>query len=103
KAFDKLKQKFPDGWVEERKTEDKLETRLKTFREVADRFNEPGKFLLIQGEEVSDSFQKFPIHMNANNVKELVIPRHGDSVAETIQNNTDALIAQRERTGQSMM
>lgn len=103
KAFDKLKQKFPDGWVEERKTEDKLETRLKTFREVADRFSEPGKFLLIQGEEVSDSFQKFPIHMNANNVKELVVPRHGDSVAETIQNNTDALIAQRERTGQPMM
>lgn len=104
KAFDKLKQKFPDaGWVEERKTDDKLETRLKTFREVADRFNEPGKFLLIQGAEVSDSFQKFPIHMNANNVKELVVPRHGDSVAETIQNNTDALIAQRERTGQPMM
>ena len=102
-AFDKLKQKFPDGWVEERKTEDKLETRLKTFREVADRFNSPGKFLLIQGEEVSDAFQKFPVHMNANNVKELIVPRHGGSVAETIQNNTDALIAQRERTGQPMM
>lgn len=103
KAFDKLKQKFPDGWVEERKTGDKLETRLKTFREVADRFNEPGKFLLIQGEEVSDAFQKYPVHMNANNVKELIVPRHGGSVAETIQNNTDALIAQRERTGQPMM
>ena len=102
-AFDKLKQKFPTGWVEERKTEDKLETRLKTFREVADRFNSPGKFLLIQGEEVSDAFQKFPVHMNANNVKELIVPRHGGSVAETIQNNTDALIAQRERTGQPMM
>ncbi|MBM3971605.1 MAG: hypothetical protein FJ302_17365 [Planctomycetes bacterium] len=103
KAFDKLKQKFPNGWVEERKTEDKLETRLKTFREVADRFNEPGKFLLIQAEEVSDAFQTSAIHMNASNVKELVVPRHGGSVAETIQNNTDALIAQRERTGQSMM
>ena len=38
-------------------TDDRLETRLRTFREVADRFNEPGKFLLIQGEEVSDAFQ----------------------------------------------
>jgi len=103
KAFEKLKQKFPNGWVEERKTEDKLETRLKTFREVADRFNEPGKFLLIQGDEVSDAFQTSAIHMNASNVKELVVPRHGGSVAETIQNNTDALIAQRERTGQPMM
>ena len=102
-AFDKLKQKFPNGWVEERMTDDRLETRLKTFREVADRFNEPGKFLLIQGEEVSDAFQKFPIHMNATNPKELIVPRHGGSVAETIQNNTDALIAQRERTGQPMI
>jgi hypothetical protein len=103
KAFDKLKQKFPNGWVEERMAAGRLETRLKMFREVADRFNEPGKFLLIQGEEVSDAFQKAPVHMNATNVKELIVPRHGDSVAETIQNNTDALIAQRERTGQSMM
>ena len=102
-AFDKLKQNFPSDWVEERTTDGKLETRLKMFREVADRFNEPGKFLLIQGEEVSDAFQKLPIHLNANNVKELIVPRHGDSVAETIQNNTDALIAQRERTGQPMM
>ena len=102
-AFDKLKQNFPNGWVEERTTDDKLETRLKMFREVADRFNEPGKFLLIQGEEISDAFQKFPIHMNATNVKELVVPRHGGNVAETIQNNTDALIVQRERTGQPMI
>lgn len=102
-AFDKLKQKFPKGWVEERTQNERLETRLKTFREVADRFNEPGKFLLIQGEEVSDAFQKLPIHMNATNLKELLVPRHGESVAETIQNNTDALIAQRERTGQPMI
>ncbi len=102
-AFDKLKQKFPNGWVEERRQDDRLETRLKTFREVSDRFNEPGKFLLIQGEEVSDSFQKFPIHMNATNLQELIVPRHGDSVAETIQNNTNALIVQRERTGQPMI
>jgi hypothetical protein len=108
-AFDKLKEKFPGAWVDERikvdeKTESKhLETRLKTFREVAERFNEAGKFLLLQGEEVSDSFRSHPVHMNATNVKELLNPRHGASVAETIQNNTDALIAQRERTGQPML
>lgn len=102
-AFEKLKQKFSNGWVEERQIDGRLETRLKTFREVADRFNDPGKFLLIQGEEVSDAFQKFPVHMNATNLQELIVPRHGSSVAETIQNNTDALIAQRERTGQPMI
>lgn len=103
KAFDKLKDQFPGNWVEERMTDGRLETRLKTFREVAERFNAPEKFLLIQGEEVSDGFQKFPVHMNASNLKELIVPRHGASVAETIQNNTDALTAQRERTGQPMI
>lgn len=103
-AFEKLKKNFPDGWIVERTTaEGRQEVRLKTFVEVADRFNAPGQYLLLQCEEVSDSFGKAPIHMNASNIKELVVPRHGTSVADTIQNNTDALVSQRERTGQPMM
>lgn len=103
-ALEKLKKNFPEGWVTERTTADgKQEVKLKTFLEVSERFNNPGKYLLVQGEEVTDSFGKAPIHMNASNVKELVVPRHGMSIAETIQNNTDALISQRERTGQPMM
>ncbi len=103
-AFEKLKKNFPDDWIVERTAPDgKHEVRLKTFTEVSERFNEPGKYLLVQGEEVSDSFEKAPIHMNASNIKELIVPRHGHSVADTIQNNTDALVSQRERTGQPMM
>lgn len=103
-AYEKLKKTFAADWVNERKTPDgKLEVRLKTFEEVSARFNKPGQYLLVQGEEVSDSFGKAPIHMNASNVKEVLTPRKGTSVADTIQNNTDALIAQRERTGQAMM
>src|SRR5688572_7439061 len=45
------------------------------------------KFLLITGEEVTDSYQKKPIHVNAFNPERLVQPQHGDSVAATIQNN----------------
>jgi hypothetical protein len=45
------------------------------------------KFLLITGEEVTDSYQKKPIHVNAFNPGRLVLPQHGDSVAATIQNN----------------
>jgi hypothetical protein len=54
-------------------------------------FGAPGKFLVIKGEEVSDSFNKKPIHINGLNVKELVAPQHGDSVAATIQNNVNAI------------
>lgn len=102
-AFDKLKARFPGEWVETRMKDDREEVRLKRFEEVSERLAEPGKFLLIQGEEISDSFLKRPIHMNASNVGEVIAPRHGTSVAETMQNNIDAVEAQRERTGRPIM
>ena len=103
KAYDKLKKAFSEDWIEERTKNDQLEVRLKQFTEVSERFNEIGKFLLIQGEEITDRFGNFPIHMNASNVKELIPPMRGESVADTIQNNVNAVESQRQRTGQSMM
>lgn len=102
-AYDKLKARFPEDWVDERTVDGRLEVRLKTFDEINRHFSEPEQFLLIQGEEITDRFKNLPIHMNATNVKELIPPLHGESVYETIQNNTNALIAQRERTGQPML
>lgn len=101
-AYDKLKARFPD-WVEERGTGEELEVRLRTFDEVAEHFNQPDEFLLIQGEEISDSYGRYPIHLNASNLEELIPPMKGNSVRETIQNNVDAVIAQRERTGRPMI
>lgn len=102
-ALKKLKERFPKSWVEERVVDGRTEVRLKTFNEVNAKVGQPGKFLLIQGEEVTDRFGRAPIHLCAANVKELIPPMGGDSVAETIQKNVDALVAQRERTGQPMM
>lgn len=102
-AFDKLKARLPDGWVETRTKEDKEEIRLKRFDEVFARFNQPDKFLLIQSEEVSDKFGKLPIHLNAHNIVDVLAPLGGESVSDAIQNNVDALVAQRERTRKTMM
>lgn len=101
-ALQKLKAAFPDGWVETREVDGRTEVRLKTFQEVSDRLAVPGEFLLIQGEEITDRFGRLPIHMNATNLKSLIPPLHGESVTETIQNNVNAVVAQRERTGQPM-
>jgi hypothetical protein len=101
-AYDKLKARLPD-WVDERMTDGKLEVRLRRFQEVSDKFAEPGKYLLIQGEEISDKFESAPIHMNASNIQEAIAPRGGSSVLEAMQNNVDAVIAQRERTGVPMI
>lgn len=49
------------------------------------------KFLLITGEEVTDSFQKKPIHINAFQPERLVEPQHGDSTAAVIQNNVNEI------------
>jgi hypothetical protein len=109
KAFDKLKARFPEGWVEERMTVNQAtktvqqEVRLKRFDEVFAKLAEKDKFLLIQGEEISDKFGKLPIHLNAHNVRDAIPPLGGGSVTETIQNNVSAVIAQRERTKQPMI
>lgn len=101
-AYDKLKSRLPD-WIDERTTNGKLEVRLRTFQEVSDKFAAPGEYLLIQGEEISDRFENSPIHLNVHNVQEVITPRGGTSALEAMQNNVDAVIAQRERTGEPML
>jgi hypothetical protein len=103
-AFDKLQARFPEGWINERTSPAGVaEIRLKTFDEIRQRFGAPGEFLLIQGEEISDRLGNLPVHLNATNVRDAIPPLGGDTVYDILQRNTDALVAQRERTGQPMM
>jgi hypothetical protein len=76
--------------------------RLKKLEEYGPLFEEKGKFLLIQAEEITDGYKGKPIHINAINVKELIKAQGGNSVAEVMQNNLDQVYAQRARTGQPM-
>ncbi len=96
KAYDKLKQQFPD-WIDERTVDGKQQVRLRMFPEVVEKVGVPDKFLLIQGEEISDRFGKSPIHLNASNIQTAIPPLGGNTVTEAIQNNVNAVIAQRER------
>jgi hypothetical protein len=49
------------------------------------------KFLVIPGEEVTDSFQGRPLHINALNISERVAPQGGTSVVDILQRNVDAI------------
>lgn len=51
------------------------------------------KFLVIRGEEVTDTFQGKPIHVNGLDLQRLVEPQGGTSVADTIQRDVDAIRA----------
>lgn len=76
---------------------------LKTLAEFRGQFEAPGRFLLIQAEEVTDRFGGWPIHLIASGIQEFIKPQGGHSPVEVIQKNLDALREQRERTGVPMM
>ncbi len=101
-ALDGYLERFGDEWVERREVNGTLEVRLRTLEEYRVLFEEPGGFLVIQSEEITDRFQSKPIHVNATNIAELIPPQGGGSVVEVMQNNVDAVIAQRRATGQAM-
>jgi hypothetical protein len=102
-VFESYVARFGPDWVIERTDSAGLQARLRTFAEYRTLFDEPGQFLVLQGEEITDGFESKPIHLNATNVLELVTPQHGSSVPEVIQHNIDAVMEQRTRAGQAML
>ncbi|GMU22405.1 MAG: hypothetical protein AMXMBFR13_24910 [Phycisphaerae bacterium] len=101
-AAETYEKTFGPHWVEKRERDGKTEYRLKTLTEFRALFEEAGKFLLIQGEEISDSFEKKPVHVNGINLKEVIKPPGGATMFDTMQNNINAVLEQQKRTGQPM-
>ena len=99
----KYRQHFGDDWVETRGEGDQLEVRLKPLAELKKRFEKPGEFLLIEAEEITDSFEKVQIHINAINVSDVIKPQKGRSPRETMRNNLRAVQAQEAATGQPIL
>ena len=100
-GFTNYLQRFGSG-VDFKRVEGKVKVRLKTFAELSQLFAQPGRFLLLPSEEISDEYKKLPIHLNATNLREFIKPQHGTNVLDVIQRNVDAVLAQRDRTGQWM-
>ncbi|MDG2131028.1 MAG: hypothetical protein P8K08_23720 [Fuerstiella sp.] len=102
-AFDKLAAKFDSQWVQTRTEDGRLQVRLKNFDQIFDRLAVPQKFLLIQGEEITDGYRNMPVHMCVTNTTELLPPLHGKSIVEVMQQNINAAISRRERTGEKSL
>ncbi|MCH8274274.1 MAG: hypothetical protein IH851_05740 [Armatimonadetes bacterium] len=100
-ALRQYRERFGDDWVEIRQQDGKTLIRLKPLNEFRKLF-EDGRFLLIQSEEISDSVEGKPVHLNATNLKEVIPPQGGKTVLEAMQNNVNAVLEQRARTGQPM-
>ncbi|HEV2293154.1 MAG TPA: hypothetical protein VGR35_04815 [Tepidisphaeraceae bacterium] len=107
--------RFGPNWIETRGTGESglpLEVRLKPFSEFRTLVEEPGSFLMIPGEEISDRFtyadetgkeRNRPIHLNATNIVEVIQPQGGTTISEMIDNNLKAVHEQQARTGQAML
>ncbi len=79
------------------------EIRLTPFEEYRQAIEQPGKFLLIPAEELTDKFEKKPVHMGAINIGEPIKPQGGKSVVEVISNNLKAIQSQSTRLGRPVL
>lgn len=101
-VFEEYLDYYGQEWVEYQ--EDSITTvRLKTLAEYRPLFEEPGEFLILQAEEITDNFQGKPIHLNATNLINFIEPQGGNSVTEVLQRNINAVLQQREVTGEPMI
>lgn len=102
KAFENYLARFGTNWVEQRMEKGEPQVRLRTFKDFQDLFEKPQEFLLVLGAEITDRYLSAPVHMGAINLRELIPPQGGSNVTDVIQNNVNAILKQREKTGQPM-
>lgn len=100
-AFDKYLEKYGEEWVTYKRDTGRVQVKLKTYAEYKPMF-EDENFLIIQSEEISDSYEGKPIHMNATNIQKLISPQGGEGVSDVMQRNLDAVLKQRQETGVPM-
>lgn len=96
-----LQQRFGEAKVELRTKAGSREMRLRTLTELREVFEEDERFLFIQGEEVTATYQPKepgksgkPVHINALNIDKVIPPRSGESVLDTLNQNVDAILAE---------
>jgi hypothetical protein len=101
-ALDKYLARLGNEWVELRGEDPNQEVRLKNLDEVR-KLVETDRFILIQGEEITDHFERRPVHTNAINLGELIEPQGGDSVREVMRRNLLAVREQAARLNRAIL
>lgn len=102
KTFQHYLETFGKDWVEYRENENSYRVKLQSLEKYRTLFEEEGVFRVIKSEEITDGYKDKPIHVNATNIQKLIEPKGGNSVVEVMQNNIDAVLAQRRETNEPM-
>lgn len=105
-AFASYLKRFGPDWVETRNgpARETLEVRLQPIEEYRALVEERERFLMIQAEEITHAARDGrAIHMNAVNLLEVIAPRDGATVRETIATNLAAVEESARRTGREVL
>jgi hypothetical protein len=97
-SFQKYLDKFGKDWVVYKTDTGRIQVKLKTYEEYKSKM-EDAAFLVIPSEEITNSVNDKPVHINATNLQEFVAPPAATTVTEAMQLAVDAVLEQRERTG----
>ena len=100
-AYEKYRTRFGAA-VDERRSGDTLVVRLKRPAEYASRFNEPGRFLLIPGEEITQYLERRGAHVNALNVAEVIPAQEGVTLVDMLRRDLEAVRDQERKTGREI-
>ncbi|HZE96443.1 MAG TPA: histidinol-phosphatase [Planctomycetota bacterium] len=106
-----LARRFGAATVELREKAGLSEMKLKTLTELRRRFEEPGRFLFIHGEEITDKFMEQvggkeverPVHHGSFNHVDLIPPPHGASVREVLERTMAAVEAEAKKCGRPVL
>ncbi|MBL9186430.1 MAG: hypothetical protein JNK23_03035 [Opitutaceae bacterium] len=112
-VLEKYLRRFGPDWVEVREANGKRSVRLKPLDEYRSLLEEPGRFLMIPGLEITSNWKRpktdtlpertGPVHMNLTNPRENVAAIAGEDATVIMQQTVDAVNEQRKRTGQPML
>jgi hypothetical protein len=106
-----LQKKFGEAEVELREKDGAREMRLKTLGELRKKFEDPGRFLFIHGEEITDKFLEKvqgklvekPIHHGSVNHVHLIPPSAGGNVRDVLERTIAAVEAEAKKCGRPVL
>ena len=103
KTIENLVAAFGSDWIDRRVKDDVSQIRLKGLAEFRNKFEQRGKFLMMTGEEISDSVEGLPLHMNATNLESVIQPAGGKSIVEAMNNNLRIALEQSKTIGRPIL
>jgi hypothetical protein len=93
-------ERFGSEWVQQHHDGARHLVRMRPLAEYRHLFEQPGRFLLLTGEEITD---REGAHVNAFNLNSAILPRGGTSGGDRIRNNLAAVAEQRAATGREIV